>query len=296
MTVLENPHLRLFAGAVMISFSPVFVNLVSASPTTSGFYRVLIGGGALAAFIAVTGRRLAFSRNAWRALVFSAVFFSLDLWFWHRSIVYVGPGLATLLGNCQVFFMMAAGILLLRQRPSAVQIVAVPLAVVGLTMIVGPDWSELASEYRLGVVFGILTAVSYAAYLLCMRVARLESKHAVPMREVAVMSLLVAALLGSAALVEGQTLIISSWTDAGWLLAYGLLCHAVGLMFIASSLTRVPATEVGIALLLQPTLSLLWDFLFFGRSLTIVETSGALLTLGAIFLGSTRSEQAQRAG
>ena len=40
---LRGPHLRLFVGAVLISLSPVWVKLVSVSPTTSGFYRVAIG-------------------------------------------------------------------------------------------------------------------------------------------------------------------------------------------------------------------------------------------------------------
>ena len=81
----------------MISFSPVFVKLTSVAPTTSGFYRVLFGGLVLALYLAVTRRRLTFSGKAWTALVLSAVFFALDLWFWHRSILYIGAGLSTLL-------------------------------------------------------------------------------------------------------------------------------------------------------------------------------------------------------
>ena len=281
----------------MISFSPVFVNLAEVSPTTSGFYRVIIGGIALASFLVFTGRRLAFSRRAWLGIVGASVFFSLDLWFWHRSIVYIGPGLSTLLANLQVFFMMAGGILLLGQRPSALQLVAVPLAVLGLAMIVGPDWDGGVPGYRLGVVFGVLTAMSYAGYMLCMRSARLESTHAVPVREVAVMSLIVAAILGAAAMIEGESLAITRPIDIGWMLAYGLFCHALGLMFIASSLVKVSATEVGIALLLQPSLSYVWDILFFGRAVTPLEISGALVTLTAIFLGANlRSKQKQRAG
>jgi drug/metabolite transporter (DMT)-like permease len=297
MTLFQSPHLRLFAGAVLISFSPVFVNLVSVSPTTIGFYRVLIGGVALSAFIVVTGRRLSFSVTVWRALGAAAVFFALDLWFWHRSIVYIGPGLATLLANLQVFFMMAAGALLLRQRPTALQFFAVPLAVAGLAMIVAPDWNGGQSNYRPGVVFGVLTAMSYAGYMLCMRLARLESVHAVPMREVAAMSLIVTVLLGAAAVVEGESLQIPTVNDAVLLLAYGLLCHAVGLMFIASSLAKVTTTEVGIALLLQPSLSYVWDILFFARPVTAIELAGALVTLFAIFLGAARrSKQPEGAG
>ncbi|MEM7504299.1 MAG: DMT family transporter [Pseudomonadota bacterium] len=297
MSAFASPHIRLFTGAIMISFSPVFVNLAEVSPTTSGFYRVIIGGIALASFLVFTGRRLAFSRRAWLGIVGASVFFSLDLWFWHRSIVYIGPGLSTLLANLQVFFMMAGGILLLGQRPSALQLVAVPLAVLGLAMIVGPDWDSGVPGYRLGVVFGVLTAMSYAGYMLCMRSARLESAHAVPVREVAVMSLIVAAILGAAAVIEGESLAITRPIDIGWMLAYGLFCHALGLMFIASSLVKVSATEVGIALLLQPSLSYVWDIVFFGRAVTPLEITGALVTLTAIFLGANlRSKQKQRAG
>jgi len=38
----------------MISFSPVWVKLVSVSPTTSGFYRVFFGGAALALYLIVS--------------------------------------------------------------------------------------------------------------------------------------------------------------------------------------------------------------------------------------------------
>ncbi len=292
-TIFQSPHLRLFTGAVLISFSPVFVRLVSVSPTTSGFYRVFIGGVALAAFILLTGRRFSFSPRVWRILGFSAVFFSLDLWFWHRSIVYIGPGLATLLANLQVFFMMAAGAIFLGQRPSLVQIIAIPLAVLGLYLIVGTDWQAPLPNYRTGVWLGVLTAVSYAGYMLCMRAARIGAAHPVPMREVAVMSLMVAVVLGVSALVEGESLAVSNLPDIGWLLAYGLLAHAIGLMFIASSLADVTTTEAGLALLLQPSLSFLWDILFFGRDVSPIEAVGAALTLLAIFLGSRwRSKQA----
>ena len=50
-TFLQNPRLRLFAGALMISFSPVFVKLTSVAPTTSGFYRVLFAGIVLALIV-----------------------------------------------------------------------------------------------------------------------------------------------------------------------------------------------------------------------------------------------------
>jgi drug/metabolite transporter (DMT)-like permease len=283
----RNPHFRLFAGAFLISFSPVFVRLVSVSPTASAFYRTLFGGIALVLYL-VVHRRGPPPRRIWIALGCAAIFFALDLWFWHRSILLIGPGLATLMANLQVFFMIAAGVLLFRERPSWLQIAAAPLALIGLALILGTDWSALEASFRMGVLLGLLTAMSYAGYLLSMRRARAGAADPLPVIEVATVSILVTILLGVAMFAEGGSLTIPTLGDFGWLLAYGVLVHAFGLMLIASSLTDVTAAEVGVALLLQPALSLLWDALLFQRAFGVVEVLGLALTLTAIYLGSQR--------
>ncbi len=286
MRLLANARVRLFAGAALISMSPVCVKLVSVSPTTSGVYRTLFGGVALLIYLLLTRQRLRLSRPVGAMLLAASVFFALDLWFWHRSINYIGPGLSTLLANFQVFFMMLAGIILYRQAPRPVQLVAVPLALLGLGLIVGFDWSELPADYRLGLIFGLLTAVCYAGYLLSMRTARADALDALPTREVAIMSLTVAGILAISAYFEGVSLAIPTLADAGWLLGYGLLSHCVGMVLIASSLPSVSTTEAGLALLLQPTLSFIWDALFFARPVTTIELFGAVIALAAIYLGS----------
>ncbi len=291
MTGFASPRLRLFIGAFFISLSPVWVALVDVSPTTSGFYRVLIGGVALAVYLLVRRQRLQLSRQAWLMLIVAAVLLTLDLWFWHRSIIYIGPGLATLLANFQVFFMMLAGIFLLRQMPTRMQLIAVPLAFLGLVLIVGLDWNNLPPDYRLGIIFGLMTAVVYAAYLLSLRHVRQSSAYRVPTRELAVVSLLCAIMLGATAVLEGESLVIASTADVGWLVGYGLLSHSLGWLFIASSLPQVTAVEAGLALLLQPTLSFIWDVLFFGRPMTATELIGAAIALLAIYLGSRQTSK-----
>lgn len=296
MALLANPVLRLFVGAALISLSPVWVKLVDVSATTSGFYRVAIGGIALTLYLLLTGQRLQLARKTWSLLAVAAMFFSLDLWFWHRSIQYIGPGLSTLLANFQVFIMTAFGIIVLRESPRLVQIIAIPLALAGLALIVGLDWQALPADYRLGVVYGLATAVVYAGYLLSMRRARQDARHRVPSREIAIISLLCAMILGLSAIAEGESLVIAAPADGMWLLAYGLLSHSLGLMFIASSLPHVSTTQAGVALLLQPTLSFVWDVLFFARPMSPKELLGAVIALAAIYLGARRSsKQAQGA-
>lgn len=294
---LMPPRGRIFLGATLISFSPVWVKLVDVPPTASAFYRMLIGGIALAAFVALTGRSFRFSRVALLALVSAAVFFALDLWFWHRSVLYVGPGLSTLLANFQVFAMTAVGIIFLGQRASIWQLLAIPVAITGLALVVGVDWSVLHPEYRLGVVFGLATAASYTGYLLSLRKAQSESGHVFPRAEIAVMSLICAGVLGVMLLAEGESLTVPTAGDAVWLVCYGVLSHVLGWLLIAGSLSRVSTAVVGISLLLQPLLSYVWEILLFGRVISSTEMIGAGIALAAIFMGSRpRREPGQMTG
>ena len=285
MSFLESPRLRLFIGAALISLSPVWVRLTDVAPSVSGFYRVVFGSAALVIYLLVLRKGLQLSRRTWILLLIAAVFFTLDLWFWHRSILFIGPGLSTLLANFQVFIMMIAGIVFLRQIPNTMQLIAVPLALFGLAMIVGFDWSGLPKDYQLGIIFGLLTAVAYAGYLLFLRQARIGSSFRVPAREVAVVSVLTVFAMAAAVAMEGQSFAIPSYPDLGWLVAYGVLSHCIGWLFIASSLSEVSTVEAGLALLLQPTLSFVWDVMLFDRQMLATEFAGAGIALFAIYLG-----------
>lgn len=293
MRLLANPTLRLFIGAALISLSPIWVRLVDVAPSVSGFYRVAIGGLVLVIYLLATRRRLLMSQRLWALMFLAAFMLALDLWFWHRSIIYIGPGLSTLIANFQVFIMMFAGIIFLGEMPRPVQILAVPLALLGLLLIVGFEWDALSAEYRWGIVLGFLTAASYAAYLLTLRVIRAESNFSVPTRELAAISVICAAMMAVSVLAEGGSLIIPGYEDLGWLVGYGVLSHCIGWLFIASSLSEVSAVEAGLALLLQPTLSFVWDVVFFNRPTSAIELLGAGIALLAIYLGSrSASKQA----
>ncbi len=295
MQLLGNPTLRLFIGAALISLSPVWVKLVDVSPTASAFWRLAIGGVVIALYLVVTRKRVLLSASIWLLLILAAAFLATDLWFYHRSIQYIGPGLSTLLANFQVFVMAAAGFVILRQPPTARQLLAIPLALFGLALIVGVDWDSLPEDYRRGIVFGLGAAVTYAGYLLSMRRSRQDSTMPVPTREIAIVSLAGAAMLGVTAMAEGDSLVIASGSDGLWLVCYGVLSHGMGMLFITSSLPHVTTTQAGIALLLQPTLSFVWDVLFFARPMSATELLGAGIALFAIYLGSrSRSEQRER--
>jgi len=289
----HTPHshraeLEIVAGSFLISFSGVFVKIAHVGPTAAGVYRNLFG--ALALFAIALARRDEFWRG-WRHLrwvLLGGIAFAADIFFWHRSIHYVGPGLATILGNFQVFFLATAGILLFREPATLRFLLSVPIAVTGLFLLVGLNWSDFDASYRRGVVFGIITAASYAIYLLCLRGARREAGRLSAPANLTWVTAITALLLVLAAVAGGESLRIPDVGTGLVLVAYGVLCQALGWIIISRNFQRVPASRFSLILLLQPSLTFIWDILFFDRPTSVVEMAGALITMGAIYLGGVR--------
>lgn len=277
---------RLLLGAVLISFSPVFVKLTSVAPEVSAWYRVAIGGSVLLVWLALRGKLRWPPRGAFIALLCAGLFFAADLAAWHQSIFYIGPGLATLLGNFQVFIMAFVGAVFLKEAMPRSMVVAIPLALLGLGMIAGLDWTGLDADVRAGILLGLATAVFYSGFMLSLRRAQIATGHGDTGSNLAIACLMSALMLGILVVGRGESLAITSFSDGLLLVSYALVAQVFGWLMITSALGNVPAGRIGLVLLLQPALSFVWDVLFFARAFTALEMSGALLALIAIFLGS----------
>jgi len=258
-------------------------------PTAIGFYRVFLAGVILAVYVRVRGDSLLKGR-ALILLLAAALFYAGDLWVWHQSIQWIGPGLATLLAAFQVFILTFVGVLFFKETASWRLLIAVPLAFLGLMLLVGVDWSILAPEKRAGVWLGLATGVFYAGYLLSLREARARAKDSSAAGDLAMVSLGTAVLLAAVSLPMGETLKVTTVWDGTWLTTYAVASQVIAWVLISSSLPYVPASRAGLLLLLQPTLSFIWDILFFDRPVAIHEGAGAVIALFAIWLGSQRTD------
>jgi len=280
----------LIIGAIIISFSSVMVKLADVPPDVAGFYRLVGGGLGMMVILWKMGKLKQLTAHVWKWAFLGAFFFAWDFVFWHRSIDLVGPGLSTMLANFQVIVLATVSVLFLKEKVSRTFLVAIPMALIGLYLMVGVQWTSFTPDYRLGVIFGLLAALAYALYLLSLKYS-LSKAGADPLAMAAGVALLTGLLLGALAMAQSNSFAIPNTKSLLALTALALICHATGWYLITRGIQLVDTSLVGLILLLQPTLSFVWDLLFFGKPTNPVELTGVALALLAIYLGSLKREK-----
>ena len=291
MTSYTRNIIKILIAAVIISTSSVWVKTADLAPSVSGFYRMFIGGIFLVLICKLNQYKLWQNWKYLFKLFLAAAFFAFDLYFWHRSIFFVGPGLATVLGNFQVFFMALAGYLFFKEKIGMAFIIGLLVTIAGLFILVGINWSELTSEYRTGVVYGLLTALSYTGFMLSLRHVQSSRNTLNAFANLGVMSLLCALLMYIHLVFVGQDIVVGSLESWISILILGIVCQVIGWVLITQSMPNLPTSIVGVVLLLQPALSMLWDIVFFDRPMGLVDFIGLSMVLMGVYLATLKKSK-----
>lgn len=280
----------LFAGALGISFAPIFVRLSEAGPSATAFWRMTLALPLLwlwtgqAGSGGAAGRQVLSSRPETLrdrlALAAAGLFIACDLLLWHLSILKTSVANATLLGNLAPIFVALGSWLLFGQRFSPVFLAGLATAVCGAAVLMGASFT-LDPASLAGDALGLGAALFYAGYLLS--VGRLRARFTTS----AVMiwtGLSAAPVLLAAALLAGETL--APATLSGWAVLLGLafLAHAGGQGLITQAMAHLPAAFSSVALLLQPVGAAFLAFLLLDETLRPVQAAGAAIVLGGILL------------
>lgn len=276
----------LVIGAVMISFSGVWIKISHVPSVVSAFYRVFFGGVILLV-AALSNRELKWHGKKHLILgLVCGLFFAFDLAFYHISVNYIGPGLGTILPNFQVFIIAAVGIVLLKEKVHPLFLLSIPVAFIGLFLIVGIDWEMLGADYRIGVYCGLAAAVCYAGFLLSLRKLQKDHLGISFFYVLTLVSLVTAVLLGAEVWRRGDSFRIPDRQTLLALIALGLFSQSVGWILISHALPGMRASLSGFILLLQPSLAFVWDVLLFQRPTSMPNWIGVALALAAIYIGT----------
>jgi len=284
--------LALFAGALAIGSSGIFVRLSETGPTATAFWRGCLALPLLALWASLERRGGSAARPAGAAALgapasarlldpmffWAGVFFAGDLALWHASLLLTSIAASTLEANCAPILVTLLAWALWGERPRLAFLAAIVLAFGGMLLILAPKLGG-GSHALLGDALGLGTAVFYAAYLLA--VARLRARHGtgiVMFASTAVFTLLLLPL----ALLQ-RFLPVSAY---GWwvLIGCAVTAQVLGQGLIAYALAHLPATFGAVGLYVQVVAAAIYAWLLLHERLAPLQITGGVVVLAAIAL------------
>jgi drug/metabolite transporter (DMT)-like permease len=282
----DRPRLSALAGAACIAFSGILFRTSGSSPSTATFFRCLYGLPLLVALGWYEHRRFGPpAASTVRFAVLAGVFFAGDLLFWSHAIEAVGAGLATVLGNLQVVVVGIAAWLLFGERPTRLIGIALAIVLVGVVLISGVvGGGAYGADPPLGMVFGLVTAICYGAYLLTMRHGGRDLRRSAGPVAISTAATALVALVAGA--IVGDLDLVPSWPSVGWLVLYGVTSQSLGYVLISISLPRLPAVLTSIILLSQPIATVLLGIVLLGEAPSPLQLAGVALVMAGVALAS----------
>ena len=278
----------LVCAAAVLGLAPILVRLADAGPAAAGFWRFAF---ALPLLLLVTSGPRALGGSGegvgrpskWMGL--AALFFVLDLSFWHYSIAFTSVANATVLTNLTPVVVTLVGWLVFRDRPRALFLLALAVALGGaFAMSAGADGAQ-GSNPRLGDAFAAVTALWYAGYFLVIKQARGSASAG---RIMLWSTALGAPLLLAVSLALGEQVLPGS--AAGWAACAGLgVVHVIGQGGVAWSLGRLPAALTAVTVLIQPVVAAGLGWLLFAETMTAPQLAGGVAVLAGVVLAQWAS-------
>ncbi|MDY0884164.1 DMT family transporter [Dongia soli] len=289
----------LIVGAVLISASGIYVKLSETGPTSTGFYRMFLSMPVYWIVLLIEARqrrsssKLAparpISRRGWGALWISGFFLATDLIAWHWAMKYISVAAATLLACTAPIWVALLGFLFLGERFSAKFLAGLAVSIAGVSLLILGGSRGLTVHDGLGVVLGILAAVSYAFYLRGVKAARDTLRVSQVMFWNAVIA---SAILAPIALATEAALVPQ--TIAGWgaVLGLAMTSQVIGQGLIGWSMAHLSAAFSSVTLLLTPVASAILAWITLGETLTALQIGGGVAVLVGIILAKPAARQA----
>jgi len=281
-----NPHdargamLQLLVAEILIGSVGVFAHEGGQDPITTVFFRCVFGSVFLVLWGVARGhlRDVLGDRALLRAAVLSGVLLVLNWVALFAGMARSSIGVATLVYHFFPFAMIVIAAVFFGERAHAADLAWTALAFVGVAFAADPLklFAGAGPAYMLGIALTFVAAILCGASLLLSR--RISRER--PFLVVLVQCLTGVAMLAPFADVGAVAHVGPHWL---WLAGLGLVHSGICYVLFYSAYPRLPVTTIAVMAFIYPVVTLLLDYVLYGRTLQPVQLAGiALIVLGTL--------------
>ncbi len=277
---MTKPRIALAIGIICISIFPILVKLNLTPGLISAFYRMAIASAILVPYVLITKQFKVTSKKAFWLSVICGIVFGLDVGVWNIAIQQSTATQATLLTNLSPVWVGIGAFLFLKDKPKRNFWIGTVVAIIGMVFLVGFDLFR-NFDFNLAFIFGILSGMLYAIYML-------TSKRI--LGELEVLTFMMISLLSSVVSLGALSYALgepfSGFSDAGWLvlIIQGVVCQLLAWLLISFATKHMRATRVSVSLLGQAVLASILAWWLLDEVISVQMVIGGIILLLGIRL------------
>lgn len=288
---MKRSYAEYFAALLLFGLNGIVASHIELESYQIVFLRTGIGSILLLALFLLSGHHFSFRRykRDFLFVILSGIAMGIGWLFLYAAYAQVGVSISSLLYYCGPVIVMALSPLLFREKLCLAKILCFLIVLSGLLLVNGSA-SQAGSAQFSGILFGLLSAVMYAAMVTL-------DKKAVSISGMENSLLqLTASFLTSAVYTALRSGLIPEVhpADIPWILLLGILNTGIGCFLYFSSIGELPVQTVAVCGYLEPLSAVVFSALLLNESMTPLQRTGAALIIGGAVLSETTSIKKSR--
>ncbi|MGG5487655.1 EamA/RhaT family transporter [Flavobacteriaceae bacterium 144Ye] len=272
---MKKARMALVVGVICISIFPVLVKLNLTSGVISAFYRMFFSLLVLLPFVLYKRALKIPNFKVGLLAIVCGIIFGTDVTVWNIAIQESTATQASLLTNLSPVWVGILAFLFLKNKPKPNFWIGTLVAIFGMVLLVGFQVFKTL-DFDLAFVFGVLSGVLYAFYMLI-------SKYV--LKTMDILSFMTLNLIASSIHLGVLSYFLNEpfygFSNMGWivLIIQALVCQLLAWLLISYATQHMRATRVSVSLLGQGILATVLAWMFIGEQVTIQMVIGGIILL-----------------
>ena len=284
----HSSYIGLVVAFMIFSLSGIFLKSIYGMPVGSViYYRLIFGLLTLLVFMALTGKLDELAITTKKKYIFlMGCTNTLTIYAYFTAIQNVGISIAALLLYTAPAYVTILSPLLLKENITVRDLIALLLSGIGILMAIHPGghFSPQTNDlYVIGITFGLLSGISYAASTINYRYLRDTYSPSALLFWPSVVSLIL--LSPYASLVSPRILLMNIQE----LILFGMVMTTFGSLLYYRSARHVKAQNLSVISLIEPVAGIFFGYLILHEQIFSYTLEGCACILSGVVLIGTKS-------
>ena len=205
--------------------------------------------------------------------------------FLYQSYDHTSITNATLAYYFAPVFVIVFSPIILKEHLSIKKIICIGVAILGMLLIVGNGVSTSGKGDLLGILYGLMAAVFYAALMLLNKFIQSMDRLEITIIQLGTTALL---LLPYVYFTGGYSILEVSSSSIPFIILLGIVNTGIGFCLFFSGMEKLKGQSIAMLSYVDPFVAILVSWLILQEQLTSIQMLGGAFLLGATFVSETK--------